>query len=150
MKINIRIWLKLQDWTFQSRLNLKFELVTLHTCPGLVPSLHKRWKIFLRKEKAVKQIMSVVFFPVTWTQDIGWRPCLFCLQKFLFLFFIYLHTIFCRHLGYPFNDIVLIRFSPLSGGIPLSGSGIVGKNQSAERKSTLRNFQLAKWLNGFT
>ena len=39
----LRIWLKLQDWTFQSRLNLRFELVTLHTCPDTESNSGWRW-----------------------------------------------------------------------------------------------------------
>ena len=44
------------------------------------------------------------------------------------------HIPFYFHLGYSFNDIVLIQLSPFHWGIPLPGSVIVGKNQSAELK----------------
>ena len=39
---------------------------------------------------------------------------------------------FCIHLGYSFDDIILVRFSPFCGGIPLPCSGVVGKNLSAQ------------------
>ena len=50
-------------------------------------------------------------------------------------FYIFLNI----HLGYSFNDIVLIRLSPFCRGIPLPGSGIVGINWSAHCKTTVRS-----------
>ena len=48
-----------------------------------------------------------------------------------FLFFI--------HLGNSLNASVLLQLSPFCGRIPLPGSGIVGKNWSAQSKTTVRS-----------
>ena len=53
------------------------------------------------------------------------------------------HIFLNTHLGYPLNDIVKIQLSPFRRGIPLPGSGIVGKNWSAwnmfKRSSKISN-----------
>ena len=43
------------------------------------------------------------------------------------------------HLHYSFNDIVLIWLSPFCREIPLLGSGLEGKNQSAQSKNSRRS-----------
>ena len=45
---------------------------------------------------------------------------------------------FNTHLGYFFNDFVMIHLSPVGGGMLLPWKGIVVKNQSVRSKTTVR------------